>query len=324
MKKLQGKNNQQLVSIVMPVYNAGDFLCASLDSILAQTYKNWELIVVDDGSTDNSLQILQDYTRKDQRIRVYSQVKNQGVSRTANFALRQAQGKLIARMDADDVMYPQRIAKQVSFLKKNRAVVAVGGQCVLINEKDQNIGKKTFPTDNESIYRMMYRAMPVQQPTLMVNKSLLPKNFTWYEKEYTTAEEVDLLFRLFQYGKIANLDDFVLKYRLHQNNVSLVDPKKTFFLTYKTRKEAKKKYHYQPTFEARLINFLQWLAITILPPVAVYPLFALWRGVQPLKEFLPGMPKIKLSFTDLSINLLPKTWKYLNQASIFFVFPFLK
>lgn len=324
MKKLQGKNNQQLVSIVMPVYNAGEFLCASLDSILAQTYKNWELIAVDDGSTDNSLQILQDYSQKDQRIRVYSQVKNQGVSRTANFALKHIKGKFIARMDADDIMYPQRISKQVSFLKKHPAVVAVGGQCLLIDKKGEKIGRKTFPTNNESIYRMMYRAMPIQQPTLMVNKRLLPKNFIWYEKEYTTAEEVDLLFRLFQYGKIANLDDFVLKYRLHQNNVSLIDPKRTFFLTYQTRKEAVKKYCYQPTFEARLINFFQWLAITLLPAVAIYPLFALWRGVQPLRGFLPRLPKVKLSFPDLSINLLPKARKYLNQATTSFVLFFFK
>ena len=318
------KNKQPLVSIVMPVYNAGKFLRTSLESILNQTYTNWELVAVDDGSQDNSLAILKEYANQDKRIRIYKQPRNLGVSKTANSALKQVHGTLIARMDADDVMKPERIAKQVLFLQKNPDVVTVGGQCQLIDENGKVIGNKSFPLDNQAIYKMMYQAMPVQQPTLMINKKLLPDNFIWYEKEFTTAEEVDLLFRLFQYGKIANLPDVILEYRIHQNNVSLINPKKTFFLTYQTRKEAVIKYHYQPTLKAEIVNFMQWLTISLIPAKAIYPLFIVWRGLKPLKEMLPRIKKYQISFTEFTISRLPEIWRVMNQSVAVFLFILIK
>lgn len=273
------KNQKPLVSIVIPVRNAANFLQETLESILAQTYTNWELIAVNDNSQDNSLVILKEYSQKDKRIKVFSNPKHQGVSRTANLAISKTKGQFIARIDADDVMLPKRIEKQVKFLLKSPSVVAVGGQCILIDEDGQKIGEKTFPCQHKDIYRMIYQAMPIQQPTLMVNTALLPKNFVWYENEFSTAEEVDFIFRLFKYGQCANLKDYVLKYRIHQNNLSLKDPKKTFFLTYQTRKEATRKYGYQPALAARIINFFQWAIVSLLPKPVIFPLFVLWRGL---------------------------------------------
>ncbi len=299
---MKNKKNNTLISIVMPVYNTERFLHASLNSILKQTYENWELICVDDASTDNSLKILKSYAKKDKRIHVFGQNTNQGVSRTANFALRKAKGTLVARMDADDIMLPRRIEKQVRFLNNNPKVVAVGGQCLLINEKGKKIGSKSFPLNHEAIYKMIYQAMPIQQPTLMISKKLLPKGFIWYEKEFTTAEEVDLLFRLFNFGKIANLPDFTLKYRLHGNNISLKNPKETFLLTYQTRKEAINKHGYRPTFSAKVISCAQWMTIRIIPSAAIFPLFTIWRGVKPFRPNLFNQLKIKLPREDFSMT----------------------
>lgn len=302
------KNQKQpLVSIVMPVYNAGLFLREALESVLGQTYQIFELICVDDGSTDNSLSILRQYAALDKRIKVYRNRKNKGVSETANLAISKIRGEYLARMDADDVMLPNRLEKQVFYLQKYSEVVALGGQCQLINEKGEVIGRKKFPCTNEEIYRMMYQAMPIQQPTIMVNLKLLPENFRWYQKRTNTAEEVDLLFRLFNFGKCANLADFVHKYRIHSHNLSLKQPKKTFLVTYETRKKAVKRYGYQPTLEAQIINFAQYLIISLLPGRAIYPLFAFWRGLVPIKTLIPS---IKLNIRP------PAFWQDLARAFV--------
>jgi glycosyltransferase involved in cell wall biosynthesis len=176
------KKDLKLISIVMPVYNAGSFLRESLDSVLSQTYKDWELICVDDGSTDNSLYILQEYSLVDSRIKVFKNKKNLGVSATTNFAIKKCSGQYLARMDADDVMVSDRLEKQITFLKRNPKVIVLGGQCELINEKGEKIGQKLFPLTHKEIYQMMYEAMPVQQPTMIVKKKrpIRPKKSIYY------------------------------------------------------------------------------------------------------------------------------------------------
>ena len=249
------KNKKPLVSIVLPVYNAGEFLVEAILSVISQTYKNWELICVNDDSKDNSLEILQDFALNNPRIKIYSNSKNLGVALTSNFAISKTKGKYLARMDADDIMFPDRIEKQIKFLQKNPGVVIVGGQCQLIDREGNLIGKKTFPTRNTDLYKMAFRSMPIQQPTMMINTKLLPKNFSWYVDKFKPADDLDLFFRLFNFGLFANLPDFVLKYRMHKTNISLVNPKRTFFLTYEIRKRAVELYNFKPVFGSKLINY---------------------------------------------------------------------
>lgn len=293
------KNKTPQVSLIMPVYNAGEFLVESLESVLAQTFNNWELICVNDGSTDNTLQILEKYSSKDKRIRVYRLKDNAGVSRAANFALSKAKGEFLARMDADDVMLPKRLEKQVNFLLKHPETVIVGGQCLIINEYGKVTGDKIFPTNHEDIYRMLFQSMPIQQPTFMVNLARLPKRFHWYKAGQNTAEEVDLLFRLTKYGKYANLPEFVLKYRIHTNNLSLKNPKKTFSITYKTRKRAVSNYGYKPSLKAQTINLVQYLVIRLLPESIIYPLFSVWRGQTPALTLITTVFKSESLFSPL-------------------------
>jgi len=272
--------NMPLVSIVMPVYNASKYLPQALNSIISQSYTNWELICVDDASLDNSLSILKKFAKLDKRIKVYANNVNGGVSKTANFALSKAKGDFIARMDADDISTFDRLEKQVDFLNKNKDVVLVGGQCKLINSKGKLIGYKNFPINSKKAYKMLFTSIPVQQPSTMVNKNLLPKKFVWYDKDFNSAEEVDLLFRLFKYGKISNLNDVILSYRIHNTNTSLVNPKKTFYLTLKSRIKAVKKYGYKPSLLSILVNLAQIVVVTILPEKYIYPLFSFVKGFK--------------------------------------------
>src|SRR3989344_7971206 len=156
-----------LVSIVMPVYNAGDFLVEAVKSILNQTYKNFEFIIVDDASTDSSYSILKQYARKDKRIKLFNNTKNKGISISVKLAISKAKGEFIARMDADDISFPQRLEKQVEYLQKHLQTVAIGTQCLLIDKNGEIIGEKKFPQEFKDIYKYIYQFVPVQQPTLM-------------------------------------------------------------------------------------------------------------------------------------------------------------
>lgn len=279
---------QTLVSILMPVYNAEKYLSETLESIQSQTYKNWELFAIDDWSTDQSYNILLEFAKKDKRIKLYRNGKHRGVAGAANLALSMIKGDYVARMDADDLMHPERISKQVKFLKENPEVVIVGSQCILIDQEGQKIGEKKFPMKNNEIMKMIFRSIPIQQPSMMINRSLLPKDFVAYDVSKNTAEEVGLLFKLFEYGEVANLPDFLHFYRLHDKNTSLTNPKKTFYLTFLTRL----KYAHQASFNDLFLNFIQLVIVFVLPKKLIFPLYNLWRNKKLIDFSVPSLTRL--------------------------------
>lgn len=274
------KQTTPLVSVVMPVYNAGTFLYQAIESIRFQSYTNWELIAVDDASTDNSYSILREFAKMDKRIKVFRNTKRINVSATAAFALKKCRGSFIARMDADDISRSDRFEKQVKFLTKNKDVVAVGAQCNLIDREGNLIGKKSFPTNYADIRKMIFWSIPLQQPSVMINTAKLPSDFVWYDKRFNVAEEVELIFKLFQYGKVCNLPQRLLQYRIHDNNVSLQHPKKTFFLTLETRIKALWKYNYRPTIGGLVVTIVQTGLVVLLPEEWIFPLYSFVRGLK--------------------------------------------
>lgn len=285
-----------LVSILMPVYNAERYLRQTLKSIQAQTHTHWELIAVDDWSDDRSFQILKQFSKKDTRIKPYRNGRHRGVAGAANLALSYARGKYIARMDADDVMYPQRLEKQVQFLQKYPQIALVGTQCSLIDEQGKVIGTKSFPLDHENIYEMLFYSIPMQQPTLMFNFHVLPKDMLHYDVGKTTAEEVELLFRVLAKYEAANMAETLHSYRLHQHNTSLKDPKKTFYLTLLTRWQALFEYGYTPTLFGVAVNCAQLLLVTLLPKKYIVKVF------YTLRDMLKGIPFIRLTRFSTIMN----------------------
>jgi glycosyltransferase involved in cell wall biosynthesis len=272
-----------LVSVVMPVYNAAEFVEEAVASIQNQSYSWWELLCVDDESTDRSAEVLQSLAAQDPRIRVIRRPEHGGVASACNAGLLQARGELIARMDADDVASPDRLERQVLYLLGHPSAVAVGGQVVMVDRFRHVISQKRFPTEPEAIRRMMFSCMPVQQGAMLVHRGRLPRDFAWYQPGATTAEEVELLFRFLEHGELANLEETVLKYRLHGNNVSLRQPKKTFILTLRARLKAVFAYGYRPTLTGLLVTYCQTVAVLLLPGRWVYPVFALVRGIRPCR-----------------------------------------
>lgn len=286
------KSKSPLVSVVMPVRNAGNFLAEAITSILNQTYKNIELIIVNDASTDTTSKILT--LLKDKRVRIFKNKKRLGVTATANIAISKARGIFIARMDGDDIANPKRIEKQVKFLNDHKNVVAVGGQCELIDAYGETFGTKDFPLTNLKIRKMIFSSVPIQQPTLMVARMRLPENFVWYDENYSSAEELELLFKLFKLGEVRNLNEYLLKYRIHKGNTSLKNPKKTFFLTLKTRLLAISKYGYRPTFGGVVATVAQTILVIMIPNSWIYPIYSMLRGM--------GKPNVRIK-PDVNVSL---------------------
>ena len=215
---------------------------------------------------------------KHPNISVYKNGRHRGVS-GANPALSRAKGQLIAawmRM----ISHKDRIAKQVDYLISHPDTVAVGTQCEIIDGEGRKIGTKIFPVQFAKIKEMMFYSIPLQQPTLMVNTNNLPDDFKWYDEAYRSAEEVELLFKLFQYGSVANLPDTLLQYRIHGSNVSLKNPKETFYLTFTTRLQAIPKYNYRPTFLGICVTISQLLVVSALPSQYIYPITAYYAALK--------------------------------------------
>lgn len=295
------KLKKPLVSVVMPVYNAGEFIVESIESILNQTYGNFEFIIVDDASTDNSYEIAKHYADRDPRITLLRNRTNQGVSITVKRAIRKAKGTYLARMDADDISHPTRLEKQVKYLMFHLQTVAVGAQCQIINEYGEVTGKKTFPLEFEKIYRYIFTFVPLQQPSLMIARTRLPKNFEFYHDGMNTAEEIELIFKLFTYGRVENMPEYLLQYRIHSHNTSFKNLRQTFYLTLISRIKSVSNYGYKPHFMDILINIMQLTVISILPQRTSLWLYRQIRNIASKKRSIPFFGKRSLTITKLSI-----------------------
>lgn len=265
--------SDMLVSVLMPVFNEEQFLSESIESILAQTYRNFELIIVDDGSTDATPKILQKYARKDHRIKIIT-IKKSGLAYALNTALKQAKGFYIARMDADDISFPQRFEKQVAYLQKHPHIIAIGAQAELIDEYGQSLGLKSFPSQPKILYALMCITMPIQHPLLMTYASIMKK--CTYEN-HSTAEDVSMFFQLLTYGDFSNVPQVLLHYRIRPQSNSLKDPKKTFLLTLKSRIKGIREYGYKPSIYGILVNIAQACVVFLLPNAIILSLYQMWR-----------------------------------------------
>lgn len=201
---------QPLVSILLPIYNNHHFLTDCLKSLLSQSYKNLEIIAIDDYSKDKSHKLLKAFKKKDKRLRVYKNKKRYGIAICLNRGLRRAKGTLIAFMDPNDVSTPDRIRRQVSFLSKNPQVVAVGTQ----------IAKTRFPQDHQTIIYSLLSGKSLQFETAMINKMLLPKDLLHFQKTGYPILFTDLFTKLLPFGELANLP-WALYQKRQTENVSV-------------------------------------------------------------------------------------------------------
>jgi glycosyltransferase involved in cell wall biosynthesis len=212
--------NEPLVSVLMPVYNSEIFISEAIESILNQTYSNFEFIIVNDGSTDSSMNIISKYAENDNRIKIVKNKFNLGVSKSLNKGALVSKGKYIARMDADDISLIYRLEKQVEFLNNHPDIIVLGGQIQLINSPSRTF---RYATEKELVrWNMLLNIPIIAHPTTMMSREHLIK-IGGYPETYSHSEDRALWTKLFLNFEfpITNLPEPLLLYRLHGNNISI-------------------------------------------------------------------------------------------------------
>ncbi|MFC1488228.1 glycosyltransferase family 2 protein [Thermodesulfobacteriota bacterium] len=202
------------VSVVLPTYNSDKYIADSIKSILNQTYSELELIVVDDASADDTVKIIQSF--QDYRIKLLQNETNIGLAGSLNKGIKNAQGDYIARMDHDDNAFPDRIEKQVNYMRSHPETGVCGTQAITFGAKKR---KLSYPTQHSDIMlQMMFRCCMIH-PTIMYRKSLLEKYNVSYTEGFP-AEDYEIYSRLLKYTKFANLNEPLIKYRIHPEQLS--------------------------------------------------------------------------------------------------------
>lgn len=212
---VESKPKPPLVSVLLPVYNAADYVEQAVRSILAQTLRDFELIVIDDGSTDQSGAILTELARQDARIRLVRR-PNTGIVGALNEALALARADLVARMDADDIAWPARLHKQAAYLAQHPECVAVGSAILVIDPLGDPIKEPTQALSHEEIDAQLlsgYGWALVHPAAMMRRQAVLA--IGGYRTQYNKVEDLDLFLRLAEQGRLANLPDVLLSFRQH-------------------------------------------------------------------------------------------------------------
>lgn len=205
---MKSREELPLVSVVMPMHNAGRYLRGAAESILKQTYTHLEFIIIDDGSTDDSTAIIR--SLNDPRIILHSYKEKQGLSKALNKGFELAKGEFIARMDADDISLDNRIEQQVNYMLANPGVGILGTQIIAIGSK-----ARLLPVTHKDITWHLFNACPFLHPSVMFRRSVVFEHRLFYDPSYDGAEDLELWVRAAQVTRLANLDKAYVKYRYH-------------------------------------------------------------------------------------------------------------
>lgn len=207
------------ISVIMSVYNSSRYLAAAIESIIKQTFSDFEFIIINDGSTDDSLEIIQHYSLSDNRIKVISR-ENKGLVVSLNEGIENAMGEYIARMDADDISHPTRLMEQIEYLEKHPEVVCIGTGARVIDKKGRYLINKSTVTGSHNVLSSALSGVcPIAHPSAMF-LTCVAKKVGGYSIDDYPAEDLSLWLKMSHHGEINNLSSILLDYRIHDESIS--------------------------------------------------------------------------------------------------------
>jgi len=208
-------NSTPLVSVLMPVFNGEKYLTEAIESILTQTYTNFEFVIINDGSTDTTEEIIKAFS--DSRIRLINNTTNIKLIATLNKGIQLCNGKYIVRMDADDVSLPDRIEVLVGFMEHNPDVGVCGSYYKIIGDNERVI---KYPTSNDELKTSLLFFVPIAHPTTIWRKEVIAKNQLGFDVNYIHAEDYKFWTEIIEYSQLGNVPEILLNYREHNNQIS--------------------------------------------------------------------------------------------------------
>jgi glycosyltransferase involved in cell wall biosynthesis len=270
------------VSVVLPVYNGRGYLESAIRSILRSTFTDYEVVTIDDGSTDGSHSILEDCAKRyPGRILVHRFEQNRGMDIAMNYAISKvASGSYIARLNQDDEMLEDRLAQQVAFLDANPEVVVIGGQMALMNERGEEFGRISYPLDDATLRRRWMKVSPFGDPCVMYRRE------TWdrvggYKQSYWPVDDLALWFLMGQEGKLANIPNLVTRMRWHKGGGSFSRYRLMVRKQFAVRWWAWRSLR----LEVSMGDIFFWIAV--LACGMIFPPRLNWEAYRLIKRFLP-------------------------------------
>jgi glycosyltransferase involved in cell wall biosynthesis len=213
---MEWENQIKKISVVFAVYNSEAYLKEAIDSVLSQTFEDFEFIIINDGSTDSSTEIILSY--KDPRIVYMDNGSNKGLIYSLNVGISKSRGKYIARMDADDIALPQRLQVQYDFMEAHPEIGICGAniETFFDNSKEKLITR--FPEDDRTVRAYTFFQSPFCHPTVMMRKAVLEKNKIEYPKDFFRTEDYAMWVEMLQYTQAHNIQSVLLRYRKHEGS----------------------------------------------------------------------------------------------------------
>lgn len=268
------------VSVLMTNYNTDRYIWEAIESILQQTFTDFELIILDDGSTDNSWNTILAYKKKDMRIQCYQNKKNMWISFTRNKLIDLAKWEYIAWIDSDDRSRWDRIEKQVYFLDTHPQYGIVGSWMKIIDWKWNYQNIKQLPTSDTEIKKQLYIRSSINNPSLMIRKKCFLDIWKYDENLYV-AEDYDFIVRAGRKYMLGNIPEPLIEYRIHKNNITRKKYKSIIQTTLFIRRKMRSLW-YKITYKDRIVYYLTW-CMQFISPNIVIPLFYLLIRLLPHK-----------------------------------------
>ena len=252
------------ISVVMPVYNAQKFIISAIESILKQTLRDFELIVVNVCSTDKTRKIIESFARKDPRIKIVNNKTRMNIAASLNKGISMSSSNVIARMDADDISLPARLELQYKLISSDKNIAVVGANIIVMDLNENEIAIRNYPDTSNKLKACLFRYSPFAHPVVCFRKSVFDE-VGGYNPKYSPTEDLDLWFRLGVKHKFGNVKKPLLKYRLYNNSSSNRSLKDLEILVFKIRFDAITKYGYKPSFLDLIYNLLQFVTLWFTP-----------------------------------------------------------
>lgn len=220
------------MSVVIPVFNGSEHLEEAVRSVMGSSYRNFEILLIDDGSKDRSKAICRELTRQYKRVNFYSFKRNKGLGRVLNFALNKARGEYICRLNQDDLMHRNRLKVQVAFLQRNLEVVAVGSYIKLFRDSKSTHEIIRFQKTDEAIKAIWYIVGPFADPSVMYRRKVA-LTVGGYDQAMWPADDTHLWYRMGKVGRLANIPRVLAEVRFHKDAASVKYWRKLALSTYK-------------------------------------------------------------------------------------------
>lgn len=305
------KTTQPLVSVIIPVFNGASYLIEAVNSVINSDYKNFEILLVDDGSKDTSKQLCHMLEKKFKNVRFYSFEKNQGLGRVLNFAIKLAKGKYICRLNQDDNMRKERITTQVAYFESHPDVVACGSWINMFEEDGSKQTIKFLKTDEE-IKKIWLLISPFADPSVMYRKTAVVKAGL-YQQEFWPGDDTHLWYRLGIIGKLANIQKILVDVRYHKGAGSVKYFSEMTDSTYRMHRWAHKNIQ-RASLAIQLFWIMQYIVGTVFSADFNWKAYRIMKkGLNYLSTLTSFLARNKAKTATKKVTIQPKRLSFSGQ-----------